>query len=222
MSKKSIPAYMALAFIVSAVLAPASSAAPVITHPTGTVLATGVNLQATNVGEIKFISPSLTIACTAAKLTGLLKSNSTAGGFTTEITSGTFTGTGTGGDCTSTGSFFTGSVAWTFNTGTNGTPWCIKNTLNDNLEIRGGACSAATRPIRFALDLTGLVTCTYERTTGIAGSFKTHPEDAQWSFTAGQTFSLVSGFGCPSTTELSMSFTQETDTGTAEPFYISS
>jgi len=212
----------ALALIVSAVLAPASSAAPVITHPTGTVLATGVNLQATNVGETRFVSPSLTESCTIAKLTGPLKSNSTAGGFQAEITSATFNGTGTGGDCTSTGSFFTGSVAWTFNTGTNGTPWCIKNTLNDNLEIRGGACASATRPIRIAKDLTGLVTCTYERTAGIAGSFKTHPEDALVSVTSGQTFSLVSGFACPSTAEPSLTFTLETDTATAEPLYISS
>jgi len=222
MSKKLIAACMAIAAFAALAMASTASAAPVITHPTGTVLATGVNLQATNVGETKFISPSLTVACTTAKLTGPLKSNSTAGGFQGEVTSATFNGTGTGGDCTSTGSFFTGSVGVTTNTGTNGTPYCIKNTLNDNLEIRGGACASATRPIRFALDLTGLVTCTYERTTGIAGTFKTHPEDAQGSVNSGQTFSLVSGFACPSTGELSMTFTLETDTATAEPLYISS
>jgi len=221
MSKKLIAACMAIAAFAALAMASTASAAPVLTHPTGKVLGAATLLN-TNVGETKFISPSLTVACTTARLTGPLKNNSTAGGFEGEVTSATFNGTGTGGDCTSTGSFFTGSVGVTTNTGTNGTPYCIKNTLGDNLEIRGGACTSATRPIRFALDLTGLVTCTYERATGIAGTFKTHPEEATGSVNSSQPFTLVSGFACPSTGELSMTFTLETDSEIAEPIYISS
>jgi hypothetical protein len=221
MSKKLIAALMAIAaFAAFGMSATSASAAPVITHPTGTVLKTGVNLKGTNIGETQFTSNTLNVKCTTAVLTGPLTSNSTAGGFAGEVTSATFSGTGTSGDCTATGSFFSGSAKPTPEI-TGGLPWCLKNGLSDNFEIRGGKCSEAARPIKFGLDLTGLVTCTYERAS-LTGTFETHPTDALGRINANQAWTLVSGFGCPSGPSLDMEFTEETDTATAEPVYISS
>ena len=84
-------------------------------------------------------------------------------------------------------------------------------------------CSEAARSIKFALDLTGLVTCTYEKAS-LAGTFVTDTsgQDATGSINTGQAWTLVSGFGCPSGPTLDMEFTEETDTTPASPVYISS
>jgi hypothetical protein len=219
MEKKVLTVLMVLVAV--AVSAASASAAPVITHPTGTVLATGTLLKATNVTEMKFTSGTLNVNCPSVITKGVLTSNSTAGGFAGESTSITFSGTGTSGDCTASGSFFTGSVKPTPEIA-GGLPWCFKNTLNDNLEIRGGRCSEAARSIKFGLDVTGLVTCTYERAS-LTGTFDTHPSDAIGQINASQVWTLVSGFGCPSSPSLDIDFTEETDLeGTSSPVYISS
>jgi hypothetical protein len=222
MSKKLIAALMAIAaFAAFGMSATSASAAPVVTHPTGTVLATGTKLTGTSIGHVTFTSSTLNVTCTTGTITGPLVSNSTAGGFSGEITEAHFTGTGTSGDCTATGSFFNGSAKPTPEI-VGGLPWCIKNTLNDNFEIRGGKCSEAARSIKFGLDLTGLVTCTYERAS-LTGTFDTHPLDASGRINANQAWTLVSGFGCPSSPSLDMEFTLETDTTpTSDPIYISS
>jgi len=222
MSKKLIAACMAIAAFAAFAMASTASAAPVVTQPTGTVLATGTNVIGTNLGITKFTSSILTTECSTAKLEGPLKSNSTAGGFSGEITKATYSGTGTSGDCTATGSFFSGSAAATPETGTNGLPWCLKSAAaGDNFEINGGACGGVARGIRFALDLTGLVTCTYEKTGGLTGTFTTDTAggDATGKLNSGQKFTRISGFGCPSEGELDMEFTEETANGAA---YISS
>jgi len=227
MKSKLIAACMALAaFVAFAVMPAVSSASPVITHPTGTVLATGTKIEATNIGVTKFTSSTLNTECSTATLTGtLVKNTTTGGGFEGEISTATFKGTGKEEDCTATGTFFTGSAAATPETGTNGLPWCIKNAAaGDNFELNGGACGGLTRGIRFGLDLTGLVTCTYEKTGGLTGTFRTDltgSEDATAKLNSGQKFTRVSGFGCPSEGELDMEFTLETDVSPASPVYIS-
>jgi hypothetical protein len=230
MAKKAIPACMAVAaFAAFATLTTPASAAPVVTHPTGTVLAAGTLLRGTNIRETRFTSSTLSVDCTTAVLTGSLKSNSTAGGFSAEFTSATFTGTGFEGadkkkDCTATGSFFTGSARPTPQI-INGLPWCLKSSsLNDNFEIRGGACSEVPRSITFNLDLTGLVTCSYLK-NNLLGTFETDisTQDATGKILEGQKWSLISGFGCPSEPTLDMEFTVETDLEvSAFPVYISS
>ena len=224
MSKKLIAALMALAaFAAFAVSATSASALPVITHPTGTVLATGTNLLGTNIGETKFTSSTLSTKCPTATLTGPLKKNSTAEGFEGEVTSATFSGTGKESDCTAEGSFFTGSARPTPEIA-EGLPWCPKSgATGDTFEIKGGACGTPCAKIKFGLDLTGLVTCTYEKAS-LTGTFVTDTsgQDLTGKINEGQAWTLVSGFGCPSGPTLDMEFTEETDTTPASPVYISS
>jgi hypothetical protein len=235
MSKKLIAALMALAaFAAFAVSATSASAAPVVTHPTGTPMAVhpaGTTctaepqgcIDATNIGETRFTSSTLEVKCTTATLTGDLTTNSTAAGFAGDITTATFSGTGTNGGCTASGSFFTGTATPTPGI-PGGLPWCLKNAPSgDNFEIRGGLCSEASRGIKFALDLGSFVTCTYERSS-LTGTFVTDisGQDLTGSITAGQAWTLLSGFGCPSAPTLDMEFTLETDTSPASPIFISS
>jgi hypothetical protein len=225
MSKKLIAACMAIAaFAAFGMSATSASAAPVLTAPTSTALAAGTLVKATNISETKFTSSTLEVKCTTSVLTGKVTSNATASGFEGDISSATFNGTGTSGACTATGSFFTGSATPTPGIA-GGLPWCLKNTLNDNFEIRGGNCNESARSIRFAIDLGSFATCTYERSS-LTGTFVTDTsgQDATGSINAGQTWTLVSGFGCPGTPSLDMEFTVETDptSGTASPVYISS
>ncbi|MGE5335884.1 MAG: hypothetical protein ACM3JL_00480 [Nitrososphaerota archaeon] len=223
MSKKLIAACMALAAFAAFAVAPSIAAAensPEVTHPTGTTLATGTKITATNVGETKFTSTLPPILCNSAYMTGELTEN-TGSSVKADITAAGFTGTGTGGDCTG-GELL---VHPTPETGTNGLPWCLTSNsemVTDEFKVRGGSCTEEPRPIEFALDITGVATCTYQRTTPISGTFTTHPEDAILTIT-GVAFTKTTGqsFFCPTTGELEMSFTLETDTETAEPIYIS-
>jgi hypothetical protein len=219
MSRKLISACMATAaFAVFAATPASSSAAPVITHPTGTVLKTGTLLKSTNVGGSRFTSATLNVECSTAALTWVLFANSTGLGYEGEITTATFKGTGTGEGCTATGSFFSGTAIPTPGIA-GGLPWCLKNTLNDNFEIKGGACGSP-RSIKFALDLGG-ITCNYEKTS-LTGTFVTDVsgQDATGKITEGQKWTSLT-FGCPSEPTLDMEFTQETDTSPASPVYIS-
>jgi hypothetical protein len=210
---------------VFASMPPCLSAAPVITNPTGTALASGTLLKATNVGELKYTSSTLEVKCTTVTTTGTVTSNSTAGGFEGDAQSLTIGGTSATGDCTAAGSFFTGSVKPTPQIA-GGLPWCFKSAaVGDNLEIRGGNCNESARSIKFAMDLGSFATCTYERSS-LTGTFVTDAsgQDATGSINAGQTLTLVSGFGCPSSPTLDMAFTEETDptSGSTAPVYISS
>ena len=208
---------------VFSVAAASASAAPVITHPTGTAIAPGALMKATNVNELKFTTSSLNVNCPSVTTTGAVKRNNTTEGFEGEAQSITISGIGVSGDCTATGTFFSGSAKPTPEI-TGGLPWCFKNGASgDNLEIRGGKCSEASRSIKFALDLTGLVTCTYEKAS-LTGTFVTDAtgQDAIGKITEGQAWTLVSGFGCPSGPTLDVEFTEETDATPASPVYISS
>ena len=209
MSKKLIAACMAIAAFAALAIASTASASPVLTHPTGTVQATGATITGTNVGNTLMTDTNgkAITECTNASLTGELTKNSGTA-IEGNVTAATFTGTGTEGNCT--GTFFsspkvTPGVA-------NGLPWCIRASsafpTADEVQIRGGKCSEPAREIRFALDL-GSITCLYARssTEPIIGTLTTEPSDAVVHITK-QLFKPVSTpFPCPEEGLLDMSFT---------------
>jgi hypothetical protein len=216
MAKKLFAALMALAAI-GAFAAASASANPVLTHPTGTVLKTETLIKATNVGNTTMVTGLGTVTCTAAQMTGKIKTNSTASGSEGEVTSASFS------NCTS----WAGAVTVTPGTltSTNGLPWCLEaTTASDEGKLRGGACASAVRPIRFTLDFS-FGECVYQRSTAANGTLRTDVaagEDATVNLKE-QEWTLFSGGGlCASSGKLNMTFTLETDTATAEPLYFSS
>jgi len=188
-------------------------------------------IKATNVGETLMTnsSGSVLTRCTTAVLTGELTKNS---GTEIEgnVNSATFTGSGSESRCTAT---FGNSIV-TPNVEVeeegkkvkHGLPWCIKaggSLEKDEMTVRGGSCSETARDIRFILDVLGGVECEYQRTTAIPGTFTTDTsgQDAETTITK-QKFTRIRGSSlvCPSEGFLDMTFTLETDTGTASPLYI--
>jgi hypothetical protein len=233
MSKKIIAACMAIAAFAAFGMASTASAAPVVTQPTGTVLATGTKIVGTNVGETRMVTPLGTVTCSTATLKGTLTTNSTASGSKGEVTSATFAGTGAEvngeKECTS----WTGGVTVTPNHPTsapvNGLPWCLEATAStDEGKVRGGGCSSPSRAIRFGMDFTTLGTCVYQRTAAAVGEVTTdlnagEPQDAvvhlkeqEWTLLS----EVSTGFGCPASGKLNMSFTLATESGS--PVYFSS
>jgi hypothetical protein len=208
-----------------------ASALPVVTHPTGTVLATGTKITATNVGTSTLSNGLGSITCSTAILTGTLETNTTAAGIKGTITSAKFGGT-TGktitGDeepeCTGTG-FYAGGAGLTTKP-----PYCIESIeANDTFKMRGGKCSEAPTKPKFQVSVTtifGTVTCIYEtEKANLSGTFETDGSgsDVKTSLSE-QAFVKSSGSGgeCPSSGKLSLTTTSETDSGTAEPVYVSS
>jgi hypothetical protein len=226
MSKNILAVCTALAaFAAFSVMAPAASANPVLTHPTGTVLKTGVLIDGTLIGASKLTSgstdPGTTLLeCSKATITGELTKNVTTGtpSIESNITKAEFAGTGANGECT--GNFGNATV---ITTGSNGVPWCLKSIkATDEFEVRGGKCSEAARNIAFIIDGTNTGSCKYEKASFV-GTFITHPEDGRLNLThAGPALKVEGGVLCPSSGSLDMEFTLETDTGTAEPLYLSS
>jgi hypothetical protein len=234
MNKKRITACIALG-VLSAIALPAVAQAvnkPLITHPTGKVLAPGVKMKATNVGNTLLVNTAggTELTCTTAAMTGELTKNET-GNVQGNISASSFSGTGASGACTG----FANAVVDTLST-----PWCLKSTSTmeaDEFQVSGGLCSEAAKKITFQLTPTAFpgTTCTYEATfaIGAKGTFTTHStgdalmtvprtghtptEDAGFTKTHDTTpFEL-----CPKSGALRMTFTLETDTATAEPLYIS-
>lgn len=216
MHRKLITACMALAaFMAFAVVPSISSASPELTHPTGTTLKVGSKIDATNVGDTLMTDAGggVLTRCSSATMTGTVTSN-TGTAIAADISTATFSGTAAGGACT-------GSFGSTTPTPKN-LPWCIKSTKTaDQFEVRGGACSEASKPITFILDAPFGVECKYSRTSAILGTFATHPSDAVLTISKVEFPGESTPFPCPSTGYLDMSFTLETDTPTAEPIYIS-
>jgi hypothetical protein len=216
---------------VFAVVPPVVSAKPVVTHPTGTVLAAGTNITATNVGETITETPLGLLRCTAATMTGSIATNSTEKGFEGNITAATFAGTGSTisgePDPECTGAFANWSVTFQVSAAA---PWCLEGTeASDTFRLRGGSCSAASRPLESISVFTifgAPVNSKYVRSTAsgpVSGTFSTHPEDAVLGI-ENQLFTIAaeqSGF-CPSKDEWTMRFTVEADTATTGPMYISS
>ncbi len=228
MEKKLITACIALFALTAFILPAGASASPVVTHPTGTKLVTGVKFTATNVGAMVFTSTAgaVLMECTKASMTGTLtKNNGTEVEGTIETAS--ITGTEASTACTKLG-----GAKDTTNVG-NGTPWCLsaKNTYaTDEFQIRGGGCSEAARSITFVLDSGTAGVCKYSRSTPVKGTFTTDTTgDAILTTTGagetGVTDTLFTreegGVLCPSDTTLDLSLTLETDVATATPLFIS-
>jgi len=198
MSKKLITACLGLLALAAFILPATASAAPEITHPTGTRLnpTTGsctsvagtVCVTATNVGETLLKTdpasgePTVLARCTTAAMTGYLKKNN---GTEIEATIHTATFSGTGGlsngmnECT--GSF--GNITVTTNGNkvdnesvTNGTPWCIRATKAmepDEFQLTGGDCVSEPPAITFILDSTTAGECKYTRSAAVKGTYTT-------------------------------------------------
>jgi hypothetical protein len=209
----------ASALLTAAAVPSGSSASPVLTHPTGTSLATGAKVTITNIGITRFKdSGGVTIfECITALTTGPVVSNSgTLFGINIETAS--TTGTGEEGRCTA--SF--GNVKYT--TGVEGgLPWCLTGKSEDKFEIRGGKCTEAARPLKVTLDSTGAGECKYKKSTGELGTFTTDGTGDAVLTIVGQEFTKEAGsLFCPSSYKVEAAMTMETDTSaSADPLYIS-
>jgi hypothetical protein len=200
MSKKLITACLGLAALAAVALPAMASASPVVTHPTGTPLATGTKITGTNIGTMKFKNASgetTLTECNTARLTGTLIKNK-ENHIEANITTATFFGGGAGKykgmeECkgVSTLPSFTLTSNGTDPVGTkideedvtSGTPYCLTagGVLAANkFTIRGGTCSEEPRKIIFILDTTPFFAgdaereCKYERTPAIEGTYTTH------------------------------------------------
>jgi hypothetical protein len=234
MHKKLTTACVALVALAAFVLPAAAQATnkPLITHPTGTTLATGSLITGTNVGNTLLVTTGgeTKLTCTTATMTGKLTSNTT-GNVQGNITAATFTGGGSGGACTG---IFNAVVV------PEGLPWCLKSNSemeNDEFQVSGGECGGTASKIKFTLKVFGSETqkCVYESTTttAVKGTYTTHSTGDAVLTTprAGGTLSGDSGFNkisdttpfelCPKSSALKMTFTLETDEATAKPLYIS-
>jgi len=245
MTKKIIMACMALVALAAFALPASASAAsdPQVTHPTGTLLATGTKITGTLVnGTSKMWNTektSVQLECTSATTTGELVKNS-ASSVEGKITSAIYSGSG-GTAAGEPGSECTG----TFGVGTSVTPqvsaaapWCLKALSTyaaDEFRIGSGNCGAGSGEgkVKFILAPTGLSACTYESTGIVAGTYTTDTTgDAVLTVaavahngTGGATngFKKLEGgsFLCPTSSQLEMSFTLELDQETTTPVFIS-
>jgi hypothetical protein len=215
---KKILAFCA-ALMALAVVPAVASASPELTAPTGTTLAVGSKIQATNVGNtLMSLSTGGEVVCTEAKMTGTLKANS---GTLVEGDIETASFNGTEGEeklCSSP----LGPVKVTTGGFATGLPWCIKTTKTSHqFEVRGGKCSEPARAMTYIMDIGGIA-CPYSR-AALVGTFKTHPEDALLTVSEQEFTREGTNFFCPSSGKLNMTFTLETDPvgASASPIYIS-
>jgi len=210
-----------VAFAAFAVPSLASASNTPLVVENGTALATGTKIEGVNVGVTKMTTSIGTIECSTAIMTGTLTKNTT-GTVEGDIETAQFGGTGAkaaGADepeCT-TKAFLGGDTTVTPSTGTNGLNWCLRSTstmATHEFQLRGNACTSASRPIRFALDVTGIGTCQYERSTAVPGTHTTSTTSSTLSISEVE-FPAVSGnpFGCPSNGKLDMSFQIRTSGG---------
>jgi hypothetical protein len=211
------PMLIGLAALALTPVAASATNTPALTYPTGTLLPTGAKVKLTSIGV-----PQLTVTlggleCTRVETTGTLSKN-TGSELEIDIESASSSGTGLSEECTPKPN--SGPGRWTFNVATNGLPWCLRSVskmVEDEVQIRGGRCSEAARPIRFTNDA-GLFTCTYERTGAMVGTVVTDPEDAVLQF-AKQAFPPVT---CGSeSAAFDLNLTLERDEEGAKPMYIS-
>lgn len=203
--------------LLAVVVFPATASAtntPELTYPTGSKLAVESKLKAVNIGELKFTGSNGTVSCTSASLTGTLTKNT---GSELEATLNGFSLTGTGGDGRCTGA---SSQTWvSFSSG------CLRSTpemIEDEFQIRGESCAKSGSALTATFGTpTVALECVYERTTPIAGTFATHPEDAVLSVAAAEFPKKSGGISCFSALRLDSSFTFERTAAGTNPLYIS-
>jgi hypothetical protein len=226
MGKKLITACMALAAFAAFAVMPAGASAtndPDLTFPTGTLMPIEEKIEGTNIGKTIMTNAAHepVVECDTATMTGKLVKNDGSNVEGT-IEKAEFKNH-TASTCTSSS---LGNVTVNANPATNGLHWCLRSTstmATDEFQVRGGGCNQLARPIRFILQGAFGVTCTYQRTAALSGTYKTHPEDAILSITTVEFPLLEGGFLCPSAGFLDMTFTLEKDTtdGKSDPVYIS-
>jgi len=223
MSKKLMTGLLALVALAALALPAAAAASPEIGETSGgvfTKLASGSKIQGTSLAPSKMTSPGGTVLteCSTASMTGELTENS---GTSIKGTISAASFTNAGGAACST--FFGGTATVTTNVG-NGLPWCLQSAKEDKFEVRGNACSAASRSITFVLDTSTAGVCKYNSSVFPVGTFTTDVapsnSDAILSLTKAGLWTKEEGsFLCPSEASLDMEFTLETD-GTSIPLYI--
>ena len=224
MQKKLIAACFVVAIL--AAVPSVASAKPVITHPTGTVLAVGKKIKATNVGVTKITTEFGNLECSTVIMEGTLTKKNKAEGIEGNIEAVDIGGTGATivGDpepeCTATGSLFNASIT------AGNLPWCIAATgTTDTAIIRGGKCSEGAKPTTVIIKETffGLLTCKYERVESIFGNLQTDVsgQDATVSTEAEFVGEAGNSFSCPKSGKLDMTVTVETGEGTPTQLYFS-
>ena len=225
MQKKLFAACLVIAAF--AVVSSLASANPILTEPTGTAIAAGAKITATNVGSVIWSNSVDPWNCSTASLTLTLTSNATATGVKGEITSAKFGGTGatqSGApepECTE-GNFFLPNTSLTPEINM---PWCLEApAAMDTFTIAGGPCGAP-RAIKINFDATGIGTCEYSRSAAVNGTIATDGAGSNENTLAitAVPWTKIGGPGlCPGTVELTMRFSLETDPPASGQIFISS
>jgi hypothetical protein len=230
MSKKLMTGLLALVALAALALPAAASAAnnPLVVE-NGTAVAVGKKITATNVGPTVMTTSLGNVECSTAILTGELTKNTT-GTVEGNITDAKFGGTGAlqagaeEPECT-TFAIFGGDTTITPKPATNGLPWCIRSTTamaEHEFQVRGNSCAGLARPIRFAMDITNIGTCVYQRTAAIPGKYTTSTTDSTLSISEVEFTKFEGPFTCPGSGKLDMTFTMETDATPATSLGITS
>jgi hypothetical protein len=233
MSKKIIMACMAVVALAAFALPASALASKITLEENGVVLnpvgkecggKPGICIRGTNTDIVSVLTNSNgepMVECTDVKMTGRLIKNTheeVAG----TIESASFIGTpGITPHTTHCKSNVLGTVTVTTNPATNGLPWCLRSAAAmaaDEVQIRGGDCTAAARPIRFIMH-TAVGECVYERAEAVKGSITTTPAAAQVSV-VGVKFTRVSNFFCPAEGFLDLKMSLYTDTANEEPLSV--
>lgn len=229
MRNKLIAACIAAAAVIAiAALPSGASAAPCVTDPAGTCLATGNKITLTQHSNQTVTTPQGTFTCTALNFTGTLLKNSAAEGIQATISSAAFTGTGPSGRCTTTipdGFGGNATIQWTVKL-----PICLTSVANNTAKFYDGDCTQFETGPKFAFDVftqggISLGECEYERQS--AGGVKepltatynlnVAPATAEWESAANghaaQFFARIKGGAlvCPANFTLGGSTTVFTD-----------
>jgi hypothetical protein len=199
-------------------MAASSSAAPELTHPTGTRLANGALFSGTTIAYslTKDGGTGSTLIQCASTLTGQVTKNS-GSEIEANITSLSSFGTGGGGWCTTSFGNVKPTVA---------VPLCLKATAamaTDEFQIRGGKCSESSKEVHFTIDGPG---CEYGRTEPLKGTFLTDKSGATTDAVltlSEQGFIRKTGVSilCPNEYKWEIIYTLETDKEISEPLYFS-
>jgi len=221
MDRKLITTSAALAAVAALMLPGIASATndPQLTE-NGSPVLIGALVVGTSVGENTLTSTSGTIlvTCTASQATGKLLKNS-GGTVEGEITTAKYFGTGAVHpdnnltECTTT----FGNV---YITVTN-TPLCMRSTpamATDEVQVGGGGCGTFGN-VKFTITSTTIGACEYETTSTVKGDFTTGGTGTVLTVRNTQAGSGVKtvkgGFLCPTSGMLKMSYSLETENGTA-------
>lgn len=213
MHKKTLALCVGAVVLATFALAPAMASAVVLTDKTGVVPANTI-LRGTNTGILVWTIPgSGKIECSTSTMEGEVTENS-GSSFKWNVTGAGFSGTGASGDCTSP----LGAVKVT----TPSLPWCLSSKTADAFEIRGGKCSESAKSLTFSMDVTGVGTCSYSKSS-VAGTFTTAVEKSAFSVEKQEFAGAGEGnsFFCPATLEWEWVYEWETNVFPFHPIYVS-